>query len=285
MPIPTPISISITKSDGTRQAFQPEKLANSLRKVGTSPATITEITAEVERGMKDGMTTTDIYRQAFDLLKKHHHPTAVKYSVRRAIMELGPDGFPFERFVARIFRLWGYETLTDQTVMGTCIPHEIDVIAWKKDKLVFVEAKYHNEFNMKSDSKVALYIQARREDVSGIMYDYGGIKRKIDEFWLITNTKFSDQAIKYGECEGLKLVGWNYPAKGNLHDIIENNGLHPITTMSSLSRDQKRDLIGRGVMVCIDIIGNPTVLDQVGVRGDAKERVLTEAQMIIEQAK
>jgi len=83
----------------------------------------------------------------------------------------------------------------------------------------------------------------------------------------------------------LKLVGWNYPAKGNLHDIIENNGLHPITTMSSLSRDQKRDLIGRGVMVCIDIIGNPTVLDQVGVRGDAKERVLTEAQMIIEQAK
>ena len=169
--------------------------------------------------------------------------------------------------------------------MGTCIPHEIDVIAWKKDKLVFVEAKYHNEFNMKSDSKVALYIQARREDVSSIMYDYGGIKRKIDEFWLITNTKFSDQAIKYGECEGLKLVGWNYPAKGNLHDIIEQNGLHPITTMSSLSRDQKRDLIGRGIMVCIDIIGNPAILDQVGVRGDAKERVLTEAQMIIEQAK
>jgi hypothetical protein len=169
--------------------------------------------------------------------------------------------------------------------MGTCIPHEIDVIAWKKDKLVFVEAKYHNEFNMKSDSKVALYIQARREDVSGILYDYGGIKRHIDEFWLITNTKFSDQAIKYGECEGLKLVGWNYPAKGNLHDIIEQNGLHPITTMASLSRDQKRDLIGRGIMVCIDIIGNPTVLDQVGVRGDAKERVLTEAQMIIEQAK
>jgi len=277
--------ISITKSDGTRQAFQPEKLVNSLRKVGASNQAIAEVVKQVESVMKDGMTTTDIYRQAFDLLKKHHHPTAVKYSVRRAIMEFGPDGFPFERFVARIFRLWGYETLTDQTVMGTCIPHEIDVIAWKKDKLVFVEAKYHNEFNMKSDSKVALYIQARREDVSGIMYDYGGIKRKIDEFWLITNTKFSDQAIKYGECEGLKLVGWNYPAKGNLHDIIEQNGLHPITTMASLSRDQKRDLIGRGVMVCIDIIGNPAVLDQVGVRGDAKERVLTEAQMIIEQAK
>jgi transcriptional regulator NrdR family protein len=90
---PTPISITITKSDGTRQAFQPEKLANSLRKVGTSPATITEITAEVERTMSEGMSTADIYRQAFDLLKKHHHPTAVKYSIRRAIMELGPDAY------------------------------------------------------------------------------------------------------------------------------------------------------------------------------------------------
>ena len=89
-------SFIITKSDGTRQAFQPDKLVNSLRKVGASKEAITEITAEVERTMKDGMTTTDIYRQAFDLLKKHHHPTAVKYSIRRAIMELGPDGFPFE---------------------------------------------------------------------------------------------------------------------------------------------------------------------------------------------
>jgi hypothetical protein len=277
--------ITITKSDGTRQAFQPDKLANSLRKAGASKESITQITTDVENGMKDGMTTTDIYRQAFDLLKKHHHPTAVKYSIRRAIMDLGPDGFPFERFVARIFRLWGYETKTDQTVLGTCISHEIDVVAWKADKLIFVEAKYHNEFGMKSDSKVALYIQARREDVAGVDYDYGGIKRKVSEFWLVTNTKFSDQAIKYGECEGLKMVGWNYPAKGNLHDIIEQNGLHPITTMTTLSRDQKKDLIGRDVMVCLDIIGNPAVLDQVGVRAEAKERALTEAQMIIEQAK
>jgi hypothetical protein len=277
--------IIITKSDGTKQPFLPEKLANSLRKVGTSSPVIEEITREVENSMKDGMTTTDIYRQALALLKQHHHPTAVKYSIRRAILELGPDGFPFERFVARIFRLWEFQTLVDQTVLGSCISHEIDVIAWNARKLVFVEAKYHNEFGMKSDSKVALYIQARREDVADVMFDYGGIKRKIDEFWLVTNTKFSEQAIKYGECKGLKLIGWNYPAKGNLHSIIEQNGLHPITTMSSLTRDQKKELIGHDVLACVDIIGDPSVLDRAGIKGEAKERSLTEAQMIIEQAK
>jgi len=276
---------TITKSDGTRQPFQEEKLAASLRKVGAKDDAVAEIVGDVERGMKDGMTTADIYGKAFRLLRKHHHGTAVKYSIRRAMMELGPDGFPFERFVARIFKLWGYETLTDQTLLGSCISHEVDVVAWNKEKLVLVEAKYHNEFDLKSDAKVTLYIEARREDLSGTTFDYGGVKRHMNEFWLVTNTKFSDQAIKYGECKGLKLVGWNYPAKGNLHDIIEQNGLHPITTMAALTRDQKRDLIGRGIMVCLDIIGNPAVLDQIGVKSDAKERALDEAQTIIETAK
>ena len=136
--------VFIVKSDGTRQAFDEEKLANSLRHVGVAPATIDEITDEVEREMKDGMSTYDIYGRAFALLKQRHGPTAVKYSVRRAMLELGPDGFPFERFVARIFQAWGYETLTDQTLKGHCVEHELDVVAWKDDALAMVEAKYHN---------------------------------------------------------------------------------------------------------------------------------------------
>ncbi|MDE2038104.1 MAG: ATPase [Patescibacteria group bacterium] len=277
--------LTITKSDGTRQPFQEEKLAASLRKVGAADSAVAEIVGDVERGMKDGMTTADIYGRAFALLSKHHRGAAVKYSIRRAMMELGPDGFPFERFVARIFKLWGYEALTDQTLMGSCISHEVDVVAWKADKLVLVEAKYHNEFDLKSDAKVALYIQARREDLSGALLDYGGVKRRFDEFWLVTNTKFSEMAIRYGECKGLKMVGWNYPAHGNLHEIIERNGLHPVTALTSLTRAQKRDLVGRGVLVCIDVIGDPAILDQIGVAGDAKERVLAETQMVIEQGK
>lgn len=278
-------SISILKSDGTRQQFLEEKLANSLRRVGAKDNAVAEIVDDVRRFAKDDMTTEEIYGRAFRLLRKHSHPAAVKYSIRRAMLELGPDGFPFEKFIARVFRTWNFETLTDQTLMGECISHEVDVVAWNKDRLVLAEAKYHNEFDLKSDVKVALYIQARREDLSGAEFDYGGTKRRFDEFWLVTNTKFSDQAIRYGECKGLKLAGWNYPARGNLHEIIEQNGLHPITCLTSLSRDQKRDLVGRGVLVCVDIIGNPAVLDQIGVKGDARERILDETQMVIEQAK
>lgn len=277
--------ISITKSDGTTQLFEEEKLASSLKRVGASPEVVDDIVDEVEKEIWEGMPTTDIYRRAFVLLHKHSMPTAVKYSIRRALMELGPDGFPFERFVARIFKMWGYDTITDQNVLGGCVEHEIDVVAWKKDSLAMAEAKFHNEFGLKSDLKVALYVKARYDDLSDAVFDYGGEKRKLTERWLITNTKFTDRAIQYGTCKDLKMLGWNYPVKESLHDIIEQNGLHPITCMSTLTRDQKKDLIGRNVLVCIDIVGNPNVLHDIGVKPEDTEKILTEAQVIIEQAK
>ncbi|MGC9605653.1 MAG: ATP cone domain-containing protein [Minisyncoccia bacterium] len=279
--------ISVTKSDGTKQLFDEEKLVNSLRRVGASAGAIDEITDEIEKEMWDGMPTTDIYSRAFNLLKKHHHPTAVKYSVRRALFELGPDGFPFEKFVARIFRLWGYEAVTDQTLTGTCVEHEVDVVAWKGDELAMAEAKFHNVFGLKSDLKVALYVKARFDDLTETIFDFGGRERKLSPtgHYLVTNTKFTDSAVKYGECKDLKMIGWNYPAKGSLHKIIEENGLHPVTCLTSLSHQEKRDVIGRGVLTCVDLIGTPAVLKDAGVKGEAAEKVLTEAELIVEQAK
>lgn len=277
--------ISITKSDGTKQLFEEEKLINSLRHVGASPEAIDDVVEEVEREIYDGMTTVEIYRRAFDLLRKHSSPVAAKYSVRRAMIELGPDGFPFEKFVARIFKMWGYEAVTDQTVIGKCVEHEVDVIAWKDNSLAMVEAKYHNEFGLKSDLKVSLYVKARYDDLSENEYDFGGTKRKLSEKWIITNTKFTDKAIRYSECSGIKLLGWNYPAKGNLHELISENGLHPITCLISLSRDQKRELVGLNTLVCLDLVGNPGVLNKIGIKPEDTEKILTEAQVVIEEAK
>jgi len=277
--------LTITKSDGTKQLFEEEKLADSLRRAGAALEAIDEIVDEVEAKMKDGMTTDEIYKAAFQLLRKHSQTVAVKYSIRRALLELGPEGFPFERFVARMFQSWKYETLTDQTVLGSCISHEIDVVAWDAKKLIMVEAKFHNEFGLKSDSKVALYIQARREDLQEISFDYGGIKRTFSEFWLVTNTKFTDQAITYGGCKDLKMVGWNYPEKGNLHDLIDQNGLHPVTCLTLLTHQEKKDLIGRGVIVCIDLEKRADILKEIGVKEDRIAKIKEEAALIVRTAK
>ncbi len=277
--------VTVTKSNGTTQLFEEEKLKSSLKRVGASPEAIEDVVEQVEKEMREGMTTNDIYSRAFFLLRKHSVPVAIKYSIRRSMMELGPDGFPFEKFVARIFTMWGYQTLTDQTVLGSCVDHEVDVVAWKDNALAMVEAKYHNEFGMKSDVKVALYVKARFDDIAGTTFDYGGMNRKLTERWLFTNTKFTEKAIHYGSCAGLRLVGWNYPAKDNLHEIIEQNGLHPISCITTLTHQQKKDLVGRNILVCVDLVGKPGLLKEIGVKDSEAEKVLTEAQVIIEQAK
>lgn len=272
--------ITITKADGTKELFEESKLVDSLKNAGGSDQIIDEVIDHVSKEMYDGMPTSEIYSRAFKLLRKHSLPIAVKYSLRRALSELGPDGFPFEKYISKIFQAWGYETLTDQTVLGVCVAHEVDVVAWNKERLVMVEAKFHNELGMKSDLKVALYIKARFDDLRGNMFNYGGVVRKLDEGWLITNTKFTDQAIKYGECQGVKMLGWNYPQKGNLQDIIEELHLHPFTCLISLSNTHKKTLLSKGIILCTDISKQPQVLKEIGLQPSEIEEVLSEIKSV-----
>ncbi len=272
--------ITITKADGTKELFEESKLIYSLKNAGGNEAIIDEIINHISKEMYDGMPTSEIYSRAFKLLRTHSMPIAIKYSLRRALSELGPDGFPFEKYISRIFQSWGYETLIDQTVLGVCVPHEVDVVAWNEKKLIMVEAKFHNELDMKSDLKVVLYIKARFDDLAGTIFDYGGIKRKLTEGWLITNTKFTEQAIKYGECNHVKMLGWNYPTKGNLQDIIEELRLHPFTCLESLSNTHKRVLLKKNVVLCMDIYNNPQILEEIGMKSPEKEEVIAEIKMV-----
>ncbi len=272
--------ITIKKADGTRELFEESKLVGSLKNAGGSDQVIDEILERIGKDMYEDMPTSEIYSKAFKLLRERSMPVAVKYSLRRALSELGPDGFPFEKYVAKIFQSWGYDTLTDQTLLGACVSHEVDVVAWNKDKLMMVEAKFHNELAMKSDVKVVLYIKARFDDLRGNMFDFGGMVRKLDEGWLITNTKFTDQAIHYGECNGVKMLGWNYPDRGNLHDIIEELRLHPFTCLVSLSNAHKRALLTKGVVLCMEIFNQPELLTEIGLKADGIKEVMDEIKTV-----
>lgn len=272
--------ISITKADGTKELFEESKLVDSLKNAGGDDTIIDEILALISKEMYDGMPTSEIYSKAFKLLRANSMPIAIKYSLRRALSELGPDGFPFEKYISRIFQSWGYETLIDQTVLGVCVPHEMDVVAWNEKKLIMVEAKFHNELDMKSDLKVVLYIKARFDDLAGTTFDYGGVKRKLTEGWLITNTKFTEQAIKYGECNHVKMLGWNYPAKGNLQDIIEELHLHPFTCLETLSNVHKKVLLKKSVVLCTDIYKNPSILSEIGMKSPEAEGVIAEIKEV-----
>ncbi len=271
----------ITKLDGTTEAFDEEKLRQSLSHAGASGAVANEIVAHIQRELTPGMTTSHIYRHAKSLLRKHtDHPVAARYSLRRAILELGPSGYPFEQILGEVFRLQGYQVEVGRMINGKCVEHEVDVVARNKDKLILGEAKFHNNQGFKTDVKVALYIHARFLDLQAA--DFAGLcpKGGTTESWLMTNTKFTDAAIRYGNCVGLTMIGWGYPRKGNVQDLIERTGLHPLSSLTTLSKREKALLYAQGSVLCRNLTENPNILESVGVTGTKVEAVLAEAHRL-----
>jgi transcriptional regulator NrdR family protein len=61
-------TILITKATGEREAFDPQKLRNSLQKAKASELIVDKILSHIELELKDGMSTKEIYHHAFDLL-------------------------------------------------------------------------------------------------------------------------------------------------------------------------------------------------------------------------
>lgn len=254
----------IIKSSGERESWDPRKLERSLRAAKADEELISDIVAHVTRDAEDGMSTRDIYTHAFTLLKRHSKPVAAQYSLKRAITQLGPSGFPFERFIAQILKAQGYHTKVGVMVRGTCVSHEVDVVAEKEDERILVEAKFHNSPDVKSDVKVSLYVHARFQDIKKRLDEEDG-EGRFTHAWLITNTSFTTEAIKYGTCAGLALTGWNYPKGYTLQDIVQKTQTHPITCLTTLSNTNKNQLLNRGIVLCNDILSNTHVLESIGM--------------------
>jgi len=273
-------NIYVIKADGTKELFNVSKLERSLKKTGASSKSVFEIIEQISSNIKEDITTLEIYKLAFQLLHKIEKPTALKYSLKRAIMDLGPTGFAFEDFIAEIFRQKGYTAETGKIVRGFCVEHEVDVVAWNEEKLIMVEAKFHNELGIKSDLKIALYVKARFDDLRKMTYKYGK-DRQLDEGWLVTNTKFTSTAIEYGSCQGgLRMIGWNYPPVGNLHDMILESKLHPLTCLVSLNGREKKELLDNGIVLCKSILENPDLLITIGLSSSESNKVIEEIQSL-----
>jgi hypothetical protein len=266
----------IIKSSGEQETFNSEKFQRSLRKAGTQQPLIEQLTKEVIANPT--LTTThDLYHFAYEQLKQKSPPVAARYNLKNALIELGPTGFPFERFVAEIFKRQGYTTELDKMIQGFCIPHEVDIVMHKQDKHIMVECKFHQE-RIKADVKIPLYIKARFEDI--LKSSQEKQEHLMHEAWIVTNTQFTNEAIQYGQCAGLTLIGWSYPAQNNLAHLIDLLGLQPITILTSLTHQQKRHLIKKGVVLCKDTMHYRHILQQMGLNTITINHVMYEAQEI-----
>ncbi len=271
-------NILVTKASGLVDQFSEEKLRHSLAKSGANADLINNIILDIQPKLYNGIPTKKIYQMAFGFLKKSSRSSAGRYNLKRAIMALGPSGFPFEQYIAAIFKWQGYKVQTQLFMEGACVKHEIDVLAEKEDHFYLIECKYHNGLGVVSDVKVPLYIHSRYRDVLNQWNKT--TQSKPLKACVVTNTKFSSDAIKYGNCSGLYMLGWDYPLKKSLSNLVDESRLYPITCLTTLTIAEKATILGKGIVLCSSLIGNEEQLTQVGIKQNRITNIMAEIKSL-----
>ncbi|WP_037321086.1 restriction endonuclease [Salegentibacter sp. Hel_I_6] len=267
-------NLKVIKASGEKAQFSLERVAESLKRSGATEELIQKTLQKLKTELYDGISTKEIYNRAFSLLKEGNKTSASKYKLKTAIYELGPTGFPFEKFIAALLSHSGYETETGKTYQGKCVTHEIDVEAKTEEKLVLIECKFHNA-GRNCDVKIPLYIDSRFRDIKNFRKN-GENKRDFEEGWVVTNTRFTSDAIKYSKCANLKLLSWDYPKGEGIKDKIDQLGLYPITVSTLLSEREKNFFLSRDVVLCQELINDTFYLDHLGINNPRKKRILSE---------
>jgi len=268
-------TFDVIKASGERARFSLDKLRSSLRRSGADDDSISQIVDVVRDELYQGISTREIYNRAYALLKKKKSVFASKYKLKKAIYELGPTGFPFERFVAAILKYSGYEVEVGRFMAGKCVKHEVDVIAEKNSDYVVIECKFHSDPARKCNVKVPLYIHARYRDIIAVERT-----KNPNEGWVVTNTRFTKDATDYGKCSGLYLLSWDQPTDNAIKDRIDRLGLYPITVSTLLTQREKQFLLSRDVVLCRQLDQDRFYLDHLGISDKRKKAILDEVGML-----
>lgn len=264
--------ISITKSSGEKVEFSLDKIKASLRHTGADDTLIEKILNTLADEVYEGITTREVYNRAYAMLKQKRSVLACRYKLKRAIYELGPTGFPFENFVAAILNYSGYHTATGVIVNGRCVSHEIDVDARKNGMANLIECKFHSQQGIKCNVKIPLYINSRSNDIK----ENWKQKESFRPMWLVTNTRFTQDALQYGKCMGLYMLSWDHPKDDSLRERIDRLGLYPVTVSTLLTAREKQFLLDKGVVLCRNLLEEAFFLDHAGVSAKRQGRILEE---------
>ena len=272
------MEVFVTKADGTRQLFDREKVVRTCLKMGTSRKIANEVVRKVEKGLYDGISTSKILQTTFRLLR--YYKPAIKHllDLRRglSLMDSKPE---FEKFVQILLARNGFKVSTNRLVTGKCVEHEVDAIARKGGITYFVEAKHHINYHTPTGLDESRIARAILEDITE-GFQCGSCDLKIDRAMIVTNTRFSEHARRYGKCRKILQIGWNSPADPSLQNMIEEKKLYPISCLRGLKRITKTKLVNSGVVLIKQLFEEKpsTISRKTGISKETLKQIIEKAE-------
>lgn len=275
--------MEVTKISGEKEAFDSTKLCDSIRRAGAPDELAENVCTLVEQKVTPDVSTSQIFRKALGYLVKENLEISARYSLRRALAMLGPAGFLFEQYVEALVQAHGYETARGTMMKGNCVDHEIDVFATKGQERCLIEAKYRNHDGTKTHIDDVMYADARFIDIASRHTKDEKNDPSDYHVWVVTNTKFTDKAIKYGRCRRMKLIGWNYPGRGNLEDMIIEKKMYPVTVLPAVSSFEVEKFAARNMILARDLLpfSEEQLIDEFGVPPEIARKILEEVNELV----
>lgn len=246
----------VTKADSSRQQFDRNKIVATCMRMGATKQDAEEIAGKIESRVYDGMPTAKVLQMIFQFIHKYKPQASRLYDLRRglSLMNSKPE---FEKFVQILLANIGFEVVPNKILKGKCIEHEVDAIARKDGVTYFVEAKHHYNYHAFTGLDESRIARAVLEDVSE-GFNLGLTDLKIDEAMIVTNTKYSEQAMQYGICRNILQIGWSTPADLGLRDIILEKSLYPLSCIRGLKTDVRLQLVDSGIILINQLVAEET---------------------------
>ncbi|OPY32523.1 MAG: ATP cone domain protein [Methanomassiliicoccales archaeon PtaU1.Bin124] len=258
----------VIKRSGEREELNAEKVIASIMRTGMPESEARKVMDLIRPQLYDGITTEEIYRRVNKVLDSERK---VRFGLKKAILNLGPEGYYFEDFIARLFKAMGHDILVRQSLQGQCICHEVDIVLKNGSGKAMVECKFHNSQGIKCSAQTALYTYGRFLDLSHV--------HQLDHVWLVTNTRFSSDVIRYAECMNMKLLGWRYPEGEGLEGLVERYRLYPITALD-LRRADIKALLENDIILIKDMIEREELVHRL-LPGRDMDRIMHEIHALM----
>ena len=272
------VGVFVTKADGTRQLFDREKVARTCLRMGASRKIADEVAERVEKQLYDGIPTSKVLQMTLRLLRNYRPAIRHFLDLRRglSLMEPKPE---FESFVQILLAHNGFEVSPNRVIAGKCVEHEVDAIARKGGVTYFVEAKHHVNYHTLTGLDESRIARAVLEDVTE-GFEFGSGDLKIDRAMIVTNTRYSEHAIRYGKCRNILQIGWSSPVNLSLQSMIEEKNLHPLSGLRGLKRETKTKLVNAGIVLMKQLFEEEpcTLARKTGVPKETLKQIIEKAE-------
>ena len=238
--------LKVTKWNGERQEYDPEKIRVTLKRYGVTSREAEEVLAEVESRLFPGIRTSEILRIMHRKLEELESTGGLKRDLRSALgmMRSAPD---FEEYVRLLLAAEGYDVRPNTVIRGRCVKHEIDGVLERDGERVYLETKHHRRRHSYTPFHVSLSAKAKFDDIRR-GHEEGLNDYDFSRVLIVCNTRMTEHARVYADCVGIDHVGWKAPPERGIDAMITEAGVYPVTMLRSVGRGERDVLSEAGVV-------------------------------------